>query len=284
VAAERGVLYVVATPIGNLADITYRAVQVLGAVDWILAEDTRRTRILLQHYGISGELHAFHEHNEAELMPGVMERLRAGAAVALVSDAGTPLVSDPGFTLVRAAREQDLPVIPIPGPSAAVCALSAAGLPSDRVLYLGFGPRTGAPRRTWLAGLAEESATLVVYESSHRILGMLEDAVEVLGAGRDAVIARELTKLHETFLCGTLGELQARLQADANQRKGEFVLLVRGKVGAPAGGAVGADQTLRALASELPPKQAARLTARIAGGSPKNWYRRLLELSSRHAD
>lgn len=276
-AVDRGVLYVVATPIGNLADISQRALQVLDQVDWVLAEDTRHSAILLRHHGIAARLRSFHGHNEAELTPRVLEWLRGGATLALVSDAGTPLVSDPGYGLVRAARQAGIPVVPIPGPSALVCALSAAGLPADRVLFLGFGPRSQGARRTWLADLANEPATLVLYEASHRILGLLGDAVEVLGGERPAVIARELTKLHETFLTGTLGALRERLDANPEQRKGEFVLLVQGQAGTRAGKVLDGERVLQVLARELPPRQAASLTARIAGGTPKGWYRLLLE-------
>lgn len=277
-AVDRGVLYVVATPIGNLADISQRALQVLGTVDRILAEDTRHSAILLRHYGIAARLQAFHEHNEVEWTPRVLEWLAAGSSLALISDAGTPLLSDPGFRLVREARQAGIRVVPIPGPSALVCALSAAGLPSDRVLFLGFGPRNPAPRRAWLGELAREPGTLVIYEASHRIRGLLGDAATVLGATRRAVLARELTKLHETFLSGTLGELAERLAADPEQRKGEHVLLVQGSTAGRSSEGAEAERILRVLASELPPKQAAGLTARLAGGTAKGWYRRLLDL------
>lgn len=281
---DRGVLYVVATPIGNLADISERARHVLGSVERILAEDTRRSAILLRHCGISTPLQPFHEHNEAELTLRALGWLREGSSLALISDAGTPLVSDPGFGLVRGARQAGIAVVPIPGPSALVCALSAAGLPTDRVLFLGFGPRGRSARRAWLAERAQEPASLVLYEASHRILGLLSDAAAVLGADRPAVIARELTKLHETFLNGTLGTLEGRLEADPEQRKGEFVLLVQGYGGATPTNIQGGEQILGVLASELPPKQAARLTARIAGGTPKGWYRRLLDLKGVDAE
>lgn len=278
---DRGVLYVVATPIGNLADISQRALQVLGAVGRILAEDTRRSAILLRHYGIATPLQAFHEHNELELTRKALDWLGEGVSLALISDAGTPLVSDPGFGLVRAARQGGIPVVPIPGPSALVCALSAAGLPLDRVLFLGFGPRSQAARRAWLAERAQEPATLVLYEASHRIRALLGDAVAVLGAERPAVIARELTKLHETFLSGTLGTLKGCLEADPEQRKGELVLLVQGYSGPAGVQTLEGERILGVLASELPPKQAASLTARIAGGTSRDWYRRLIDRKDR---
>ena len=268
----------VATPIGNLADITYRAVQILAQVDRVLAEDTRRTGILLRHYGISARMQAFHEHNEAELAPRALEMLREGMSLALVSDAGTPLLSDPGFGLVRGARQLGIAVVPVPGPNAALCALSASGLPPDRVLLLGFAPRARAQRRSWLADLAQEPSTLVFYESGHRILDSLGDASELLGASRRAVVARELTKIHETFLQGSLGDLLACLEADPDQRRGEFVVLVEGEPVRPGGAAADGETIIRVLAAELPTKRAADLTAKIVGGSRKGWYRRALEV------
>lgn len=281
---EPGVLYVVATPIGNLADMTYRAVDVLRQVDLILSEDTRRTRVLLSHYGIGGRLQAFHEHNEAAWTPLAIDRLRTGQTLALVSDAGTPLLSDPGFSLVREARDRGLPVVPLPGPNAAICALSASGLAATRVLFLGFPPRAGAQRRRWLASLAHEPATLVIYESAHRVLDTLADAMEAFGGERPAVLARELTKLHETFLTGDLGRIRGCVEADPNQRKGEFVLLVEGKLTEPDPESVDAQTVLRVLAAELPTKHAAAVAAAILGGSRKAWYGRLLALRGPETD
>ncbi len=280
---KAGVLYVVATPIGNLGDMTERALAVLREVDVVAAEDTRHARHLLTHFGIQAELYAYHEHNEDDSAQGLIKVLESGRSLALVSDAGTPLISDPGFVLVRAARARGLRVVPIPGASAAICALSAAGLPSDRFLFLGFPPRTGSKCRDWLAGVAAEPGTLVFYESGRRAERTLGDLAAVLGGGRRAVVARELTKHFETFLSGTLEELAGRLAGDEEQRLGELVLLVEG---ADAGlGAVQAreeERVLGILAADLPLKQAAALAARITGGSKNRLYQVGLALA--HAE
>ena len=209
-----GTLYVVATPIGNLGDIGGRALEVLGRVDAVCAEDTRHTRQLLGHFGLERPLLALHEHNEDAIAARVVARLQAGESLALVSDAGTPLVSDPGFRLVRAARAAGIRVSPVPGASALVAALSVAGLPSDRFVFEGFLPAKAAARRERLQALAAEPRTLLFYESSHRIAGTLADAVDAFGGDRAAVLARELTKLFETVLDGSLAELRARVDAD----------------------------------------------------------------------
>src|SRR5690606_27013910 len=223
-----GVLHVVATPIGNLGDLSPRAGGVLGSVAAICAEDTRHTRQLLAQIGVSTPLLALHEHNEDALAPRLVARLQAGESLALVSDAGTPLVSDPGFRLVRAAREAGIRVSPVPGPCALVAALSVAGRASDRFAFEGFLPAKGAARRERLAALAGETRTLIFYESSHRIEAMLADAAAAFGDDRRAVLARELTKLFETVLDGSLAALHARVVADPDQRKGEFVVVVEG--------------------------------------------------------
>jgi 16S rRNA (cytidine1402-2'-O)-methyltransferase len=262
---------VVATPLGNLDDISRRALDVLERVELIAAEDTRHSRRLLSHYGIHTALTSLHEHNERDKLPGLLARLAAGEALALISDAGTPLVSDPGFLLVRAAREAGHPVVPVPGPSALICALSAAGLPSDRFLFEGFAPRRPAARRSWLESLRGEPRTLVFYEASHRILDTLKDLAELFGPERRGVLARELTKLHETFIAAGLGELARRVEADPQQRKGEFVVLVAGAE--PVGTAVGETaRVLRILAAELPLKRAAALTAQITGARRNELY------------
>ena len=267
-----GTLHVVATPIGNLADLSPRALDTLRAVDAICAEDTRHTRRLLAHFGVDRPLLALHEHNEAEVAARLVARLAAGESLALVSDAGTPLVSDPGFRLVSAAREAGIRVSPVPGPSAIIAALSVAGLPSDRFTFEGFLPAKASARRERLASLAGETRTLVFYESSHRIADALADCVAAFGAERPAVLARELTKLFETVLDGRLGELQAAVEADANQRKGEFVLLVGG-VGDDAEAKVVQGRLLYAkLAAHLPPSTAAKLAAEISGAPRKELY------------
>jgi 16S rRNA (cytidine1402-2'-O)-methyltransferase len=268
-----GTLHVVATPIGNLADLTPRALDTLKAVAAICAEDTRHTRQLLSHFGLDKPLLALHEHNEEEVAARLVARLQAGESLALVSDAGTPLVSDPGFRLVRAARAAGLRVSPVPGASALIAALSVAGLPSDRFVFEGFLPARGNARRERLAELATEPRTLVLYESAHRIVDTLADAVAAFGADRPAVLARELTKLFETVLDGTLAGLQARVEADPNQRKGEFVLLVHG-AGEDAEAKIGEGRRAYALLCEhLPPSTAARLAAELTGASRKALYR-----------
>ncbi|PJK00473.1 16S rRNA (cytidine(1402)-2'-O)-methyltransferase [Lysobacteraceae bacterium NML91-0213] len=268
----RGVLHVVATPIGNLADLSPRAQQVLRDVDAICAEDTRHTRALLAHFGIDTPALALHEHNEEALAGRVVARLLAGESLALVSDAGTPLVSDPGFRLVRAARQAGVRVSPVPGPSAVVAALSVAGLPSDRFAFEGFLPAKAAARRDTLARLAGEPRTLVFYESSHRIAETLADMRGAFGDDRPAALARELTKLFETVLDGSLAELQARVDADPNQRKGEFVVVVQG-AGDDAGAQLAEGRRVYTLLSaQLPPSSAARLAAEITGAPRKALY------------
>jgi len=231
---SKGLLYVVATPIGNLDDVTLRALKILQEVDLIAAEDTRHTRLLLRLHGIDTPMIALHEHNERDKSLQLLDRLAGGDSLALVSDAGTPLISDPGFPLVREATRQGIRVVPVPGPSALICALSAAGLPTDRFLFAGFPPRQSAPRLAWLRGYQRETGTLLIYESSHRIVATLRDMTEAFGAEREAVVARELTKLYETFLYGTLGELLERVVKDPDQQRGEFVILIHGYSGQAA--------------------------------------------------
>lgn len=267
-----GVLHVVATPIGNLGDLSPRAQQVLRGVDAVCAEDTRHTRQLLAHFGIERPLVALHEHNEHDLARRLVARLQAGESLALVSDAGTPLVSDPGYRLVRAARDAGLRVSPVPGPSALVAALSVAGLPSDRFAFEGFLPAKAAARRERLAALAGETRTLIFYESAHRIEEMLADAVAAFGGERRAVLARELTKLFETVLDGALAALQAQVAADANQRKGEFVVLVEG-AGEDADARLAEGRRVYSLLNaHLPPSAAAKLAAEITGAPRKALY------------
>jgi len=270
--AAAGVLHVVATPIGNLGDLSPRAQQVLRGADAVCAEDTRHTRQLLAHFGIERPLVALHEHNEDELALRLVARLQGGESLALVSDAGTPLVSDPGYRLVRAAREAGLRVSPVPGPSALVAALSVAGLPSDRFAFEGFLPARASARRERLAALAGEPRTLIFYESAHRIEEMLADAAAALGGERRAVLARELTKLFETVLDGTLEALHARVAADANQRKGEFVVMLEG-AGDDADARLAEGRRVYALLNaHLPPSAAAKLAAEITGAPRKALY------------
>jgi 16S rRNA (cytidine1402-2'-O)-methyltransferase len=267
-----GTLFVVATPIGNLGDLSPRALETLKAVAAICAEDTRHTRQLLAHFGVDKPLVALHEHNEGEAAAPLVARLLAGESLALVSDAGTPLVSDPGFRLVRAAREAGIAVSPVPGASALVTALSVAGLPSDRFIFEGFLPAKANARRERLVALASEPRTLIFYESAHRIEEALDDAVTAFGAERRAVVARELTKLFETVLDGSLSDLVQRVRADPNQRKGEFVLLVHG-AGEDADARVIEGRRLYAKLSEhLPPSTAAKVAAEWSGAPRKALY------------
>jgi 16S rRNA (cytidine1402-2'-O)-methyltransferase len=274
----RGVLYVVATPIGNLGDLTARARQVLSDVDLIAAEDTRETRRLLTHLGISKRLVSYHDHNESAAARRLLEVLSQGQDLALVSDAGTPVVSDPGYTLIAAANEAGIRVVPIPGASAAICALSAAGLPSDRFLFVGFPPRGGTQRRAWIGSLAAEPGTLILYESGKRAAETLADLSSVLGEGRRVVVARELTKRFETFLRGSARELAGRLAHDTQQQLGELVILVAGATDEPRGDRGEQERILRVLAEELPLTKAASLAARITGGKRNLLYRLGLDL------
>lgn len=269
---QAGALHVVATPIGNLGDLTARAREVLASVDAICAEDTRHTRQLLGALGIERPLLALHEHNEADVAWKLVERLKAGDSLALVSDAGTPLVSDPGYRLVRDVRAAGLRVIPLPGACAAIAALSVAGLPSDRFCFEGFLPAKASGRRERLTALAREPRTLVFYESSHRIEECLADLVAIFGAEREAVLARELTKLFETVLGDTLADLAERVAADENQRKGEFVLVVRGCEDDGEARLIEGQRIYAKLAEHLKPSLAAKLAADLSGAPRKALY------------
>lgn len=274
-------LYVVATPIGNLSDITLRALEVLAAADTIAAEDTRNTRHLLQHHGISdARLLALHQHNERGAAEKVIALLQQEQSVALVTDAGTPAVSDPGAVLVEAVRAAGFRVIPIPGASAAVAALSASGLSAPHFLFYGFLPNKSGARRTALQALAEHSYTLVFYEAPHRILECVEDLQAVFGDARDIVFAREVTKLFESIHRCKLGEALAWLNSDPNNQRGEFVLLVSG---APLEtGAIDAEteRILKLLLKDLPLKQAVQLAAKITGSGRNELYQQALSMKT----
>ncbi len=285
-----GRLYVVATPIGNLADFSARAHEILATCALIAAEDTRHTGVLLKHFGIETPQMSLHDHNEGQRIPALLARLAQGASIALVSDAGTPAISDPGFELVRAAAAAGVEVIAIPGPCAAIAALSIGGQPTDRFCFEGFLPARGAARRKHLESLAEEPRTLVLYESPHRVRDMLEDCVSVFGAERGATVAREITKIHETTYRGSLGELFARAAAEVDFGRGEIVLLIAGAArqngdqnrGADGhGGAL--DRVLRILLAELPLKQAAGLAATITDTRDNEAYKRALLLKRESA-
>jgi 16S rRNA (cytidine1402-2'-O)-methyltransferase len=268
VTSTPGRLQVVATPIGNLADLSPRAREVLAGADVIAAEDTRHTGALLKALGIARPLLSLHEHNESQRTAALLARLAAGETIALVSDAGTPLLSDPGFELVQRALRAGFEVRAIPGPSAITTALSLAGLPTDRFCFEGFLPARSRERRTALAALAHEKRTLVFFEAPHRIVAALEDLAAEFGSERQAVVARELSKVHETIYRSTLGELAARARAETNFARGEITLVVQGAAAA----AGGVDQqllrrTVQLLAKELPPGRAAALAAALTGAS-----------------
>lgn len=277
------VLYVVATPIGNLEDMTPRAVRILSSVDLVAAEDTRHSAKLFSHFGIVTRMLAVHEHNEREQVPRLIEFLKEGKSIAFITDAGTPLVSDPGFPLVRAARVAGIPVVPVPGACAAIAALSAAGLPSDRFVFEGFPPARDVPRRSLFEGLRNESRTLVFYESPHRIVESLVAMADVFGPTREATVARELTKQFETIRGGTLGELTEWIRGDEDQQRGEFVVLVRGH-GRVEQGALDAEaeRVLKVLLEALPVSQASALAAKITGHKKNSLYEHALALKQEH--
>jgi 16S rRNA (cytidine1402-2'-O)-methyltransferase len=275
---DKGVLYIVAMPIGNRADITERAKEVLASVDCIAVEDTRHSRPLLQSLGITTPLMALHEHNESQLVSRLVEQLEDGRSLALISDAGTPLISDPGFPLVRACQQAGVRVCPIPGPSAVICALSAAGLPTDRFLFEGFPARTSSARCDQFSRLKNESMTLIFYESSHRIAESLADMARVFGGDRHVVIARELTKLHETILSHSLDELCQILEEDANQRRGEFVVLIAGASRNEDEIDPEAQRIIEILLEEMPTKKAAAIAAKITGIKKNRLYQLALTL------
>ncbi len=277
--SQFGTLYVVATPIGNLDDISARALAVLRDVVLIAAEDTRHSARLTQHFGISTPLAACHEHNEREQGGRFLARLQAGEDVALISDAGTPLISDPGFHLVRQARAAGVAVVPVPGACALIAGLSAAGLPSDRFIFEGFLPARAAARRARLQQVKEEPRTLIFYEAPHRILECVEDLRAVFGDARQAVLARELTKTFETIKGLPLVELREWIAADSNQQRGECVLLVAGWLAPEGAEAVSAEalRVLDLLLGELPLKRAAALAAEITGVRKNLLYQVALE-------
>jgi 16S rRNA (cytidine1402-2'-O)-methyltransferase len=277
---EKGSLYIVATPIGNTDDITERARQVLAAVDAIAAEDTRDSRRLLQHLGIDTPLFALHEHNETQQAEAVIRRLQEGESIALVSDAGTPLISDPGYPLVHQARLAGVRVVPVPGASSVLAALSCSGLPTDRFVFEGFLPAKAGVRQKRLSELASDSRTHIFFEAPHRISDCLQDLQTVFGADRQAVLARELTKTYETFLAGTVSELLAQVQADSNQQRGEMVLVLAGNTRA-TGMDAAAEKIFFTLLEELPLKQASQLAARITGIGKNVFYQAGLDKAGR---
>lgn len=280
-----GILYVVATPIGNLADWSPRAREVLATADLIAAEDTRHTRRLLNHFNIDTPQLSLHEHNEQLMVPKLLARLQAGRSIALVSDAGTPLVSDPGYRLVAAAQAQGVVVTPIPGPCALTAALSAAGLPTDRFCFEGFLPAKRPARRERIAAFAGETRTVVIYESVHRVAECVADLSELLGSHRRAFIGREISKRHEQCRTADLATIGAMLADGSIPQKGEFVLVVAGcAMSGESTDDAEARQLLRKLLPEVPGKLAAALVADILGRRPNDMYRLMLEEKARLPD
>lgn len=267
-------LYIVATPIGNLDDITFRALKILQSADLIAAEDTRHSARLLQHYQITTNMIAYHDHSDDRQVQFLIDKILAGESLALICDAGTPLISDPGYALVKRARELSVPVVPIPGSCALIAALSASGLSSYQFSFEGFAPAKSVARQKAFIDRVKDTRTLIYYESPHRIEACLSDMREALGGDRVIVLARELTKTFETFLSGTIDEVIKRVALDSNQRKGEMVLLVSGFQQPEAGEHLSAEHEsiMRVLLDELPLKQAAAIGAKITGGKKNKLY------------
>lgn len=276
--SQAGTLYVVATPIGNLADLTERARHILATVDVIACEDTRHTSKLLQHLGVRKPLLSVHDHNERDRLQHIKTLLDQGQSIALVSDAGTPLISDPGYVLVQDLRQHHYRVVPIPGVSAIITALSAAGLPTDRFTFEGFLPHKSGAKREKLEAQAHDVRTLVYYEAKHRILDTLQVMAEVFGEDRLACVARELTKTFETFYHGTLPQILQQLQSDSDQQKGEFVVMVAGNSQPASASDIDSDKLFRLLLAELPPKKAAAIVAELTGQNKKDLYQVALQL------
>lgn len=273
-----GVLYIVATPIGNLDDISLRAIATLQAVDLIAAEDTRHSKFLLDHLGIDKRLVSCHEHNEEARCGMILQALQSGDDVALISDAGTPLISDPGYRLVNAVRDAGMRVIPIPGANSAIVALSAAGLATESFHFYGFLSAKAGRRAAQLEAMRDTGGTLVLFESSHRIRALLQQIGQIFPRQR-CVVAKELTKLHEQFLIGSADELLARFDQDDALQRGEFVVLIDNPVDSEArSGQIDEDKLLRILLDEMPVAAAARIAARITGGKKNELYRQALEL------
>ena len=278
---RRGILYIVATPIGNLEDLSTRAQRILGDVDLILAEDTRHSRRLLQHFGIATPVKAYHDHNERQLAPALIQKLLQGTNMALISDAGMPLISDPGYHLVRAAHRSGAVVVSVPGPCALVSALSIAGFPADRFVFEGYLPSRASTRRQHLESLRNELRTMVFYEAPHRVLSCLSDMAACFGRERPAAIARELTKQYENVRCDSLGNLVDWLKEDAKRTKGEFVLILEGAARSSPS-VDDAKRVLDVLLRALPLKQAVLLTEEITRVRKNELYGIALQLKRHH--
>ena len=283
---SEGVLYIVATPIGNLGDITRRAIEVLTDVDLIAAEDTRTSQKLLAHYDIRTPMMALHEHNEREQSGEIIKKLQSGQKIALISDAGTPLISDPGYHLVAAAHRAHIPVHPIPGASALIAALSASGLPTDRFVFEGFLPSKTMARHAYLQHLRDETRTLIFYEAPHRLLDTLESMLAVFDAQRVAVLAREITKLYETIRQLPLGELTEWVRTQPEQQKGESVIMLAGALPAADKQHVelDVDTLLASLLSKLSVKDAANMASHLTGLGKNQLYARALEIQQHRND
>ena len=279
-----GTLYVVATPIGNLGDLTTRAAETLGSVDLIAAEDTRHTKILLNHIGVSTRLVSLHEFNERKRCQSIIDRLEQGQNVALVSDVGTPLISDPGNILVAESIARNLPVRAVPGASAVTAALSVCGLSVDRFVFEGFLPAKQSSRRTRLRQLASESRTMVFFESPRRLLAMLNDVQSEIGGSRPVSVLRELTKRFECVVDGCTDKVIRHIESDSNALRGEVVVILSGCNNPGPDTAISADQLLRVLSDYLPPAAAAQASARLLGGRKSDYYRQLLELAGSDED
>lgn len=277
-----GVLYIVATPIGNLADISLRALDVLKTVDVIAAEDTRNSKVLLNHYAINTSMTAYHEHNEDSKGKYLLEKLSAGESIALISDAGTPLINDPGYTLVEKVKQAGFAVVPIPGSCAIIAALSSAGIATDRFSFEGFLPRTSGARQTVFEQYQKRQGTLVFYESSHRILKCMGDVAAVYEPTHKMSIARELTKTYETIVTGTVEEIHESVSSDSNMQRGEFVVMIEGfdkKQHKEDGLSVDDIDVLKTLLTECSVKTAVKLAVQLTGQSKKELYKAALELN-----
>lgn len=290
-----GKIYVVATPIGNLADISQRAVETLKNVDMVVAEDTRHSHILLRHLGLDKKIISLHEHNEREKTPELIQLLKQGLSLALISDAGTPLISDPGYFLITEAYQQDVQVVPIPGPCALIAALSCSGLRANHFCFQGFLSNKASARRIQLENLVFESRTMIFYEAPHRIVNTLEDMISVFGTEREASLARELTKTYETIIRAPLGQLLHQVMSDPNQQRGEFVVMIAGKGSIEGGdeedrnheiaGTISVDtiHLLRVLLEEMPIGKASSVAAKIMGLPKKQIYEMALKIQGHNS-
>jgi 16S rRNA (cytidine1402-2'-O)-methyltransferase len=282
---EKGKLYILATPIGNYCDISSRAIEVLKMVDLIVVEDTRHSGKLLKHYAINNKMQALHDHNEEKIAPLIIDYLHNGQKIALISDAGTPLISDPGYKLVNLAQQYDITIVPVPGPSAVITALSVSGLATDKFCFEGFLPAKQQSRKNQLSSYTNETRTMVFYEAPHRILATLKDMCDIFGSKHQAVVARELTKTFETIKKDNLESLVNWVESDKDQQKGEIVILVEGfrvlrKNNTADSLSAQTENILTQLLNELSLKQAVQLTVSITGGKKKSIYQRALEIQS----